>query len=252
MTTRAAAWERQTELDIPSLDGANKRNGSAENAVRLGSWRTPVPAWRQWAAIAAGLLFAITSGTFWLRNRQLRHELTAANAESAKLRQQGETQSVLVAKAKTELATEQQQAQIIEEQVDRIQSSPVDRTRDVIDTILDITYLVQVTRGEGEKKIKSLSVPANARLVRMSLEFGKVPFESFKIVMRRADDGVIWSRSGMKARAVGDHRRLNLAIPAENLAAGNYDLVLSGVPIEGNAELVGRYYLKVDRKRPRS
>ena len=53
----------------------------------------------------------------------------------------------------------------------------------------------------------------------------------------------------MKAKPAGDQRTLNLSIPAETLAPGDYEVLIVGAPSEGDAELVGRYFLKVERKR---
>ncbi len=252
MTERAIAWKRPTEISIDA-DDTKESNESIRNArdlFRHNYWTKPVPEWRQWGAIAAALLFAIAAGLLWLRNRELRHELIAANANSAKLRQELDAQSALNAETKTQLSTEQRQLQALESQVNQLQTRNPDETRNaIINVILGVDYLVQVTRGDSDKKIKTLDVPANARLVRVGLEFHKVPFESFSVLLRRADKSVVWRRGGLKSNVVENRQRLMLAIPAENLTAGTYDLVLNGVPPQGDAELIGHYSLKVERKK---
>ena len=86
-------------------------------------------------------------------------------------------------------------------------------------------------------------------MVRLGLEFEKSRFETFKITLRRIDGGTVWTRGGLQPRLVGSKQSLTLAIPSENLAAGNYEAILSGMPPDGPVELVGRYYLKVERRR---
>lgn len=249
MTKRAAAWQRETVVAPDSPDEFEQSATNGRNRLRFNVWSKPVPAWRQWAATAAAILLAVGGGFLWLRNRELRRQLVAAETNNSELRRETDAQSVITAETKAELSAEQQQSQMLETQVEQLQTSSSERVSEVIiNLVLDIGYLVHVTRG-GEKKVKTLEVPANARLVRLGVEVGKVSFPSFNILLRRGEESVVWRRSGMKAKPVGDRGRLNLAIPAENLTAGNYDLLITGVPSEGDAELVGRYYLKVERKR---
>jgi hypothetical protein len=249
ISERAVAWQRKTVLTSGASEDRNEPNELSENGrnpVRY--WNKPVPAWRQWAAIAAVLLCAVALGILLKYNRDLRRELAAAKTISAKLRDEAQSQSTLAAETKAELAAEQRQTQMLEEQLEQLQTSPPGETPNVvISAVLSVDYLVQLTRGEGEKKIKTLEVPVNALMVRLSLELGKVRFGAFNIVVRRADESIVWRRSGISAKSVGAGQRLALSIPAEKLPAGDYDLVISGVPPQGDAELVGHYYLKVRR-----
>lgn len=82
----------------------------------------------------------------------------------------------------------------------------------------------------------------------LTLEVASASFESFNILLRHGDENIVWRRSGLKAKQVGDRRKLNLAVPAETLTPGNY-LLVRGSPPEGDAELIGSYFLKVERKR---
>jgi phage terminase Nu1 subunit (DNA packaging protein) len=248
MTKRAIAWQQQTVLAVEAREPAESTSsGEKRRGSKL--WEKPVPAWRQWAAVAAALVFAIGSGTLWLRNRELRRQLVAADTNNEKLRREAEVQSTITAEKKAELSAEQKQSQMLETQLEQLQTSTVDEIHDVIVNVaLDIGYLVQITRG-GEKKVKTLDVPANTRLLRLSLEVGEAPFESFNLLLRRGDESIAWRRSGLKAREIGNRRKLNLTLPAENLNNAEYDLIITGVPAEGDAELVGHYYLKVVRKR---
>jgi len=74
-------------------------------------------------------------------------------------------------------------------------------------------------------------------------------FESFNILLRRGDESVVWRRSGLKAKPAGDRRRLSLSIPGADLTPGEYEILILGAPPEGDAELIGRYFLNVERKR---
>ena len=249
MTELAVAWKSVAAASAASHSEAKLGESNARRTSFLKYWSRPVPSWRQWAAIAAAVLVAVAAGTLWLRNRELRRQLTAAGANAAKLRQDAEANSTLATDTQAQLAAEQQQSQKIEEQFEQLQQSFSNEARKVVVTaFLGVEYLAQNTRGGGERKVKTLGVPANARMLRLGLEFEKRSFESFTITLRGADGGTVWKRGGLKARAIGDKQRIMLTIPAESLPAGNYDLSVSGVPPEGDAELVGRYYLKLQRK----
>ena len=246
------AWQSETLVstetvarDAPSLETPD----NSRSKSHLMFWKGSAPAWRQWAAIAAALVFAISGGILWTRNRELQRQLIAADATYARLRQEVDTQSKITAETKAELSAEQQQTQLVESQVEQIQTSPLDKIHDtIVNIVLGLNYLVGATRG-GEKKVKTLDVPANARLVRLTLDVGASSFESFNILLRRGDGNGVWKRSGLKAKAAGDRRRLNLSVPAETLTPGDYEVLIVGAPSEGDAELIGRYFLKVERKR---
>lgn len=248
---RAVAWQSGTLIstDKPARDTRSvKLQNNSNSKLLVIFWKGSVPAWRQWVAVAAAVVLAVVIGVLWLRNRELQRQLNAADANNLSLRQETDTQAKLAAETKTALSAEQQQSQMLESQVEQLQTSSLDKIRDTIVNIaLGLDYLVTSTRG-GEKKVKRLDIPTNARLARLTLDVAPSSFESFNILLRR-DDNVVWRRSGLKARQVGDRRKLNLSIPAENLTSGDYEVLVVGAPSTGDAELIGRYFLKVERKR---
>lgn len=252
MTERAVAWQSGTLVSTEQVTGVLTAVETRENSKskpHVTFWKGSVPAWRQWVAIAAALTFAIAIGILWMRNQQLQRQLIEADATHARLRQEVNTQSKITTETKAALSAEQQQTQLVESQVEQLQTSPEDKIRDTIfNIVLGVDYLLGSTRG-GEKKVKTLDVPANARLVRLTLDVGSSSFESFNILLRRGDGNGVWKRSGLKAKAAGDRRRLNLSIPAETLTPGDYEVLILGAPAEGDSELIGRYFLKVERKR---
>jgi len=252
MSERAVAWQSGT---LVSTENSARELTSAELAdnshskLHLMFWKGSIPAWRQWIAVAAAVVLAVVSGVLWLRNRELQRQLVTTDANYARLRQEVDAQSRITAETKAELSAEQQQTQVLESQVEQLQTSPADKIRDtIVSVVLGIDYLITSTRGD-EKKVKTLDVPANARIVRLTLDVAPSSVESFKIHLRRGDANVVWRRSGLKAKAAGDRRKLNLSIPAENLTPGDYQVLVLGSPPEGDAELIGRYFLNVERKR---
>lgn len=251
MSERAVAWQSGTLLstDKPARDATSVEVPDSNSKLHLMFWKGSVPAWRQWVAVAAAVVLAVVSGVLWLRNREIQRQLMTTDANYARLRQEVDAQSRITAETKAELSAEQQQTQVLETQVEQLQTSPTDKIRDtIVSVVLGIDYLITSTRG-GEKKVKTLDVPANARLVRLTLDVAPSSAESFKIHLQRGDANVVWRRSGLKAKPAGDRRKLNLSIPAENLTPGDYEVLVLGAPPEGDAELIGRYFLNVERKR---
>ena len=252
MTERAVAWQSVTLVstekparELTSVELPDNSNSKLHLMFSKGS----IPAWRQWVAVAAAVVLAVVSGVLWLRNRDLQRQLITTDANYARLRQEVDAQSKVTAETKAELSAEQQQTQVIESQVEQLQTSPADKIGDTIVSVaLGIEYLITATRG-GEKKVKTLDVPSKARLVRVTLDVAPSSIESFKILLRRGDENVVWRRSGLKAKPAGDRRKLHLSIPAENLTPGEYEVLVLGAPPEGDAELIGRYFLNVERKR---
>lgn len=252
MTERAVAWQSGTLVSTEPFARDPTAVQTPENSKskpHVTFWKGSVPAWRQWVAVAAAVVLAVAIGVLWMRNRQLQRQLIAADETYARLRQDVDAQSKITAETKAALSAEQQQTQLVESQVEQLQTSPTDKIRDtIVNIVLGLDYLLGSTRG-GEKKVKTLDVPANARLVRLTLEVAASSFDSFNILLRRGDNNTVWKRSGLKAKPAGDRRRLNLSIPAETLTPGDYEVLIVGAPSEGDAELVGRYFLKVESKR---
>jgi anti-sigma-K factor RskA len=251
LTEHARIWKNE------SATAAHDQSQSAESSAADGKvlpfkrWSQPVPAWRQWAAVAAVVLIAVALGVLWLRNRELRRELIAADADSARLRQQAEGLSARAADTAAQLSAEQQQTQELEEQLEKLQKTiSANGPRKVVTSaMLGVEYFFRGGRGDDQKKVRTFAIPDNAGVVRLGLEFEKSRFEIFKITLRRKDGGTVWTRGGLKPRVVADKQSITLAIPAETLPAGNYEVLVSGVPSDGPVESLGRFFIKVERQR---
>jgi negative regulator of sigma E activity len=85
-------------------------------------WQGSVPAWRQWVAVAAAVVLAVVIGVLWFRNRELQRQVITTNANYARLGQEVDAQSKATAETKAELLAEQQQTQMIESQVEQLQT----------------------------------------------------------------------------------------------------------------------------------
>ena len=256
ITERATLWKKTQAPGIVSLESGadqptSEAGASTKNQAKilpLKRWHVPV--WGQWAAVAAAVMFAIVSLGLWLKASRLQRELSSLREQQVALKRSEAQSRTGAAELKTELSTEQQQSQALEDRVSQIQNlASLDTASRVVYGIrVGIEYLTDGSKGEGARKTKTLEIPAKAQLVRLAVEFDKSEFPTFKATLRRADRSTVWTRGGLKARGARTNQSVTLAIPAERLPAGDYDLVVSGVTSDGNTESVGRYALKVVRK----
>lgn len=270
MTERAAAWKSQREQSAatadppsspaddppPSTSDPTEKNPPAAKVLSFGRWSRPVPAWREWLAIAAGLLIAIGSATLWFRNRELSRELAAAREVESQSREQAAAESARAAQAESRLGTERDrsndlnaQVQTLSEQVQSLARQGQAVRELVVRAFVGLEYITSNTRGAGGGKVKTLEVPAGARTVQLGAEFEESRFDAFKAALRRADGGAAWSTTGtLKGRTRGDTQRVTLPIPAARLRAGEYYLTISGVTPDGYTEPVAHYSLKILRR----
>jgi anti-sigma factor RsiW len=256
LTERASLWKKTRETEVfNSALVADERSGesgagSQKQAELLSKrWLRPVPAWRQWAAIAAAVVFAVASVGLWLKVSRLQRDLASTREHQVALLHSEAQSRKSSADLQSELSAEQKQTQALEEKINDFErlASLDPGTKIVYGIRIGIEHLSSDSKGEGTRKIKTLEIPAKAQLVRLSVEFEKTDFQTFKATLRRADGSSVWTRAGLKTRASGANQSLTLAIPADKLPAGDYELVVSGVTPEGNTESVGRYALKVVR-----
>ena len=256
ITERARAWKKSGQAEASravSLDTqrTSEPGVSIETKVLpFKGWQHPVPAWRQWAAIAAAVLFAVAGVGLWLKASHLQRELLTTREQQTALLQNEAHLRTGAAELQSELSAEQKKSQTLEEKIEQIENlaSADTGSRVIYGIRLGIEYLSGGSRGEETGKTKTLEIPRKAQLVLLGVEFGKSDFQTFKATLRRADRSVIWTRGGLKARSAGTNQSVTLVMPADSLSPGDYDLVVSGVTPEGNTESVGRYYLRVVRR----
>jgi hypothetical protein len=260
ITEHAVAWKKNRTADaLPAtiIDDSSSRavtdsTRADPRVLPFKRWSMPVPAWQQWTAIAATILIAAVAGALWLRNRELRKELLAAEAGAARAREKADTEHAEVVAKETKLS----------ETTDKLQQA-----QDLIEKlgqpggILHVVFTLgrelvsSGSKGEGEKKIKTLVIPANARSVSVNVAFAKSDFLKFQATVRRVDKSatpeknLVWTTGpNLRANTRSDQQSLQLkGIPATRLLPGNYELVVSGATPDGHTESVAHYYLKVIR-----
>lgn len=260
MTKQATVWQEQRDAESTLLGTTQvlpaeltKTNQSSAKVFPIRLWSRPVPAWREWAAIAAALLIAIGSGALWLRNRELHRELAAVSVDQSHLREQAAAEATRAVQAETQLDVERKtsndQIRKLTERVETLAKQGQTVGRTIFEAFVRAEYLSRSTRGSGESKVMPLEIPVNTRTVRLGVEFEISRFQTFSATLRGADGRPAWStRRNLKGLTHGDRQSVSLIIPAEILRAGRYDLVVNGVKPDGDTEGVGTYFLEVVRR----
>jgi len=263
MTEHAAAWKVQKELNAssPSAMPHSSRIDSIEpnrpqaTVLTFKRWLRPVPAWREWAAIAAAVLIAVGTAALWFRNRGLDRQLLAANVGESRLREQTATQQARAAQAESQRDAEREssndlknQVQALTEQVHTLAGEAQSVKKIVVSAFIGIEYLANVTRGIGESKTKMLAIPLSARTVRLGVEFPESRFQNFAATLLRADGNSMLPIKTVGGRTRGDKQSVTLIIPATKLQSGDYDLLVDGITPQDHREGVGRYHLTIVRR----
>jgi hypothetical protein len=262
ITEHAVGWKKQIQAGTPPLTLVSKAPIDAteaaprpRDALPSRGWSQPVPAWRQWLAIAAAVLIAVTAGALWLRNLELRQDLLSANAEEVRLRTQGDAAAQRAELAEAEAAVEKKERQEQETALlARMQQSEKMQPARTVTAFLGLADLVRITRSGSVGEAKTIKVPSNSGAVRLTVQFEATRFHGFIVAVRRGtvavqhgEEGIAWSSSrAIEAREIGATQNLVLRIPGRRLSAGAYTLIVRSSPSEGNVE-VAQYLLNIVR-----
>jgi hypothetical protein len=100
------------------------------------------------------------------------------------------------------------------------------------------------TRSGGANA--TLAVPPGADRVAIDLRIEANDFPRYEAVLKDlATNQVVWRSSRLAAKAAADHTSVIVTIPAGTLNRGRYALDLTGLPANGNGELISSYPFQV-------
>jgi anti-sigma factor RsiW len=255
MTTRAIAWkqEREAKQSATTVIGpaaTTNADGTTSGMVLRFKTQGGMPSWFQWAAMAASVLFAVGAGALWFNNRELRRQVIAQAAKQEALKRDAESlQSERDAASKEALEAKAETLKANEEKQSLLDHLPEELYKSPFEIAFGIAYRMTGSKGEGEKKIKSVVLPASAARLRFSMAFPKRDPATFQALLRHSNQSLVGSpHVGLKATPFGGEQRVTFSVPARSLPAGDYELIVSGITPDGHTEGVGRYYLHVVRR----
>ncbi len=100
-----------------------------------------------------------------------------------------------------------------------------------------------LTRSAGATR--EIVVPARATEVTLRLLFDDDEHQSYRAIIRTAEGVEVWRREGLRARTSKAGRSVSVALPARDVVAGDYILLLSGRASGDGFESVSEYYFRV-------
>lgn len=97
----------------------------------------------------------------------------------------------------------------------------------------------------GGSATTAFAVPTTATRVRLEPVFKSRAHPRYRAELQTVDGRVLWSRTGLPARARGAHKSVPVIVPARYLKEDDYVLAVIGISSDGAEESVGEYYFRV-------
>ncbi|HEV2764424.1 MAG TPA: hypothetical protein VGV38_15705 [Pyrinomonadaceae bacterium] len=101
-----------------------------------------------------------------------------------------------------------------------------------------------LTRESGETQ--RITIPHGTDTLRLRLELPADDYPAYRAEFLTAQSRVLHTGDGLKAADLNGRRAVEADVPSELVAPGDYQLKLYGLNSRGDAEPVGRYYLRVN------
>lgn len=209
----------------------------------LGFWRTP--AW-QFAMAAAAILLAF--GSFWLyRERtRLHSELDIARAAQLRQQQQQQASQRQLDEQRTrgaQLAAALEREKAARARLAQERAKPPLPPASAPLSFLTFTLLPGVSRAGGS--LETLALPRTIARVNLQLQLaGDERFSQYRVELRTLRGQLILRQSRLQARG----QAVTVSVPAQRLAAGEYELTLQAPASPGQFTDVGFYYIHVVKK----
>ncbi len=187
--------------------------------------------------VAVGLSWLIVDAVR-LRNhlQQIQAERTVLQDREQQLEQQAAEERARGDRLDEELRRESDQRSLLEQEVERPSFQAV------------VSFVLAPGLLRDINKPRTLTLPPDARLVRLKLDLESDQHKVYRAVLRTVEEQEIWTRSGLKPESTRSGRGVVIRLPAGLLSKRDYILTLSGLTAEGTLEDVGEYYFRIVRK----
>lgn len=186
-------------------------------------------------AIAMAVLLLAGGLWFYSQNRQLREQVATSATTVAE-------QQRRVQELEQSLANERATNARLTEELARPQSTgaPPD-----LPTTLLFTLTAGVLRGDSSETLRTLKLSKDIERVQLQVALPTNAFTHYDAILRTAEGREIMRWKSVKAANAGAGARLTLGLPARNLNAGDYVLVISGINANHEAEEFRRLSFKL-------
>ena len=231
-------------------DAAGKRRTLTEFLRSLRGSRFPVLMYS--AAVAA---LALVAGSAWLlfETISLRGQLNQARIEKAAsdadLNKRAADEQARLDQMSRELEAERRQRAQTEQELAEQKTEAANRQAK--SSPLGIVASLVLNPGME----RNLEAPSQVRIGpevgRLHLQLNlkeQIAYQSCRAVLRTLDGREVWHQGGLRARPTTSGHAVQVSVPSRTLAAGDYELTLSGVTAEGKAEDISDYFFTVVKR----
>lgn len=212
-------------------------------------WLVPLqPAYR--AALAACVVTAVLGVNVlslqWIRFRTEERRL-AAERSTIESQKQDLSQQLAKQKAQTDqLTSEVQNARAVNERLDR----ELQATRDQLQSMPGVvpSFLLYSGFSRGTNSQRDLSIGKTVATIQLKLALESDEYNSYRAVIKSADDREVLSRTNLKARGASSARVIPLQLNTRNLTPGEYVVHVSGSTPSGPDGFVANYLFRLIKK----
>jgi anti-sigma-K factor RskA len=198
-----------------------------------GRWFTVPRIGLQWVFAAAALAMLLASSYLFVENERLRKQGDDARSQQTAL-------DLRARELERELSEQRSANAGMLRELESLRASlPEPR---VLKTIA--VLLLASTRGVGQ--VPTVAVPSGTDQVRFQLQLEPSDFRTYQVALKDPVTGqTLWEAAKLLAGSRGQSKIVSVSVPAHLLKQQNYTLELTGVPAQGNPELVTSYVFKV-------
>jgi hypothetical protein len=231
------------------IDGTQSR-GSARQTDRRGSpWPGVFSALgRRWvlrvSMAAIVLILLLATGLRFVHISRLRRDLaqTQMSKQAAEQRER---------ELQRQLSTERTQAAESTKELQRLRTAPPGTADSQVagPEVVSLFLSVRSVRGADTGRIPTLVIPPGTRQVRVEVALGQEDYPSYRAALKPTAGPEVFARQHINPQRTKSGASLELTVPADRLAAGEYLFAVSGESAVRELDDIGRCLFRVEKKR---
>jgi hypothetical protein len=243
-------WVEKNERDQTAAAEKAERIAKSEPARRSSAFQlffAQRSAW-QWGAVLAVLALLLFGGWFVFDNARLHRQALEARTRRDELWQREQVlQKELEGQRSSNAATEQELARLRAEREQLEQQLKKNQQGSAGSTLGDqsIVSLILAPTLRGTNKIRTVSIPPETKSVTVALQLEAADYPSYRVVLIDPSTRKnLWRSGNLKAISRAGRNTVAVSFPANLLKSQNYMLQVSGVPTNGESEIISDYPFK--------
>jgi hypothetical protein len=212
--------------------------------TRLGFWSFLTQPVVTYGFAAAAVVLLLFGSWLWLQRSHLQSELEQLRATRTT---QNSTQQQLEGDlAKERERNEQLQAELNKVAIANSNSNVNPDQAGPSKTPVSLALALLPGLSRGSNSAPQIAIGKDVATLR--LKVGVDPADDFplyRLKLRNGEGHVVTTLNKIRARALGNSRTIVVAVPANQLRAGNYEVALQGINDNGSTEALGFYYFRI-------